>query len=203
MAQVSKSGPAFQHIALMVRDIEASHRFFTEALGFEQCGTLDTETTVRAAGVPVDFRFYRGAPDRHHDFALVQTPDPSPFPPANTQWNMFDNKVGINHIAICYPTREEFLARLQVLRELGVEFRQRGNHGMTHSVYVSDPDGNGIEVLYELPEDVWAGDVNGALNYWSPMPTEGDAALTDDTQYPRLLHLGRRVSHRGEVRGTA
>ena len=114
----------------------------------------------------------------------MQTPDPSPFPPANTEWNMFDNKVGINHIAICYPTREEFLERLQILQTEGVEFRQRGNHGMTHSVYVSDPDGNGIEVLYELPEDVWVGDVNGALNYWDPMPTEGDEALGDRIENP-------------------
>jgi catechol 2,3-dioxygenase len=81
-------------------------------------------------------------PDRHHDFALVQTPDPSAFPPANTHWSMFENKVGINHNAICYPTREEWLARIRHLREVDVEFRQRGNHGMTHSVYVSDPDGN-------------------------------------------------------------
>lgn len=184
MAQTRPSGPSFQHVALMVRDIEASHRFYTEALGFEHCATLDPETTIRSVGVPVDFRFYRGAPDRHHDFALVQTPDPSPFPPPNTKWNMFDNKVGINHIAICYPTRQDFLDRLRVLRELGVEFRQRGNHGMTHSVYVSDPDGNGIEVLYELPEDTWVGDVNGALNYWEDMPTDGEGALDDPVDNP-------------------
>lgn len=176
MAQISASGPAFQHIALMVRDINKSHWFFTEALGFEQCGALDP-----ARGV--DFRFYRGGPDRHHDFALVQTPDPSAFPPANTQWSMFENKVGINHIAICYPTREEWLARIRHMQEVGVEFRQRGNHGMTHSVYVSDPDGNGIEVLYELPESVWSGDVNGALNYWDPMPTDGEESLQDPTDY--------------------
>jgi catechol-2,3-dioxygenase len=26
----------------------------------------------------------------------------------------------------------------------------RGHHGMTHGAYVVDPDGNGIEILYEL-----------------------------------------------------
>jgi catechol 2,3-dioxygenase len=184
MAQVSSSGPTFQHLALMVRDIEKSHRFFTEVLGFEQCGQLTRQTT-EAVGVPgVDFRFYRGAPDRHHDFALVQTPDPSAFPPANTEWGMFNNNVGINHIAICYPNREQWLERLQILKDKGVEFRQRGEHGMTHSVYVSDPDGNGIEVLYELPESVWVNDVNAALNHWTDVPLEGDEALQDRTEYP-------------------
>lgn len=184
MAQTSSAGPAFQHVALMVRDIERSHRFYTEALGFEQCGTLNPQMTIDTVGIPVDFRFYRGAADRHHDFALVQTPDPSVFEPANTEWNMFDNKVGINHIAICYPSRDEFLARIAHLREIGVEFRMRGNHGMTHSVYVSDPDGNGIEVLYELPEEVWVSDVNAALNYYDPLPLEGDEALEDRVENP-------------------
>ena len=184
MAQTSSSGPSFQHLALMVRDIEKSHRFYTEALGFEQCGKLDPQMTVSMVGTPVDFRFYRGAADRHHDFALVQTPDPSAFEPANTEWNMFDNKVGINHIAVCYPSREEFLARLQHLREVGVEFRMRGNHGMTHSVYVSDPDGNGVEVLYELPEEVWVDDVNAALNYFDPVPLDGDESLEDRIENP-------------------
>ena len=123
MSQVRASGPSFQHIALMVRDIEASHRFYTEALGFEQCGKLATRHD--ADGNLIDFRFYRGAPNRHHDFALVQTPDPSVFPPADTNWDMFDNKVGINHIAVCYPTREEFLDRLKVLRACGVLGYQR------------------------------------------------------------------------------
>ncbi len=176
MAQTNPNGPTLQHLALMVRDIEASHRFYTEAVGFEQCGKLGEK-----AGI--DFRFYRGAEDRHHDLALVQIPDPSVFPPANTEWKMIENKVGINHFAICYPDRENFLERLQVLRDLGVEFRQRGNHGMTHSVYVSDPDGNGVEFLYELPESVWLGDVNAALNYWEPMGTDGDSALDDSTDY--------------------
>jgi catechol-2,3-dioxygenase len=181
MAQSNPNGPTFQHLALMVRDIEASHRFYTDVVGMEQCGKLRPETLP-----DVDFRFYRGASDRHHDLALVQIPDPSQFPAANTEWNMVENKLGINHFAICYPSREAFLERLEVVRGQGVEFRQRGNHGMTHSVYVSDPDGNGVELLYELPEEVWIGDVDSALNYWEPMAIDGDEALGDDVEYHRF-----------------
>lgn len=180
MGQTNPKGPTLQHLALMVRDIEASHRFYTEAVGLEQCGKLDQTIPGREG---LDFRFYRGAEDRHHDIALVQIPDPTEFPAANTEWNMIENKMGINHFAICYPTREDFLERLRALQELGVEFRQRGNHGMTHSVYVSDPDGNGVEFLYELPESVWIGDVNGALNFWEDLDLEGEGALEDPTDY--------------------
>ncbi|MDG2112421.1 MAG: VOC family protein [Actinomycetota bacterium] len=185
MGQTNPNGPILQHLALMVRDIEASHRFYTGAVGFEQCGKLGDKS--RSGSQSIDFRFYRGAEDRHHDLALVQIPDPSAFPPANTEWQMVENKVGINHLAICYPSREDFLERLQALRDLGVESRQRGNHGMTHSVYVSDPDGNGVEFLYELPEEVWVDNVNAAPNYWEPMSTEGDDSLEDSTDYHRFV----------------
>jgi len=186
MGQSNPNGPTFQHLALMVRDIEASHRFYTEVVGLEQCGKIRNDVLP-----DIDFRFYRGASDRHHDLALVQIPDPSVFPPPNPEWQMVENKTGINHFAICYPTREAFLERLRIAQEHGVEFRQRGNHGMTHSVYVADPDGNGVELLYELPEEVWVNNVNDALNYWSPMETDGEAALTDDTDYHRFEPAAR------------
>ena len=54
-------------------------------------------------------------------------------------------KVGINHFAVGYPTREEWLARIKHITDKGVKFVIRGNHGMTHSAYISDPDGNIIE----------------------------------------------------------
>ena len=48
----------------------------------------------------------------------------------------------------------------------GVEFVLRGNHGMTHSAYLADPDGHGIEVVYNVPSEAWEGDVDAALNYF-------------------------------------
>jgi catechol 2,3-dioxygenase len=51
-------------------------------------------------------------------------------------------------------------------------------------VYIADPDGNGIEVLYDLPSEVWEGDVDAALSYFENLPREGDEALQDDTDYP-------------------
>jgi catechol 2,3-dioxygenase len=53
---------------------------------------------------------------------------------------------------------------------------------MTHSVYISDPDGPGIEVLYELPRDVWEGDIDAAQSHSEATPTEGPAALQDRTE---------------------
>ena len=99
---------------------------------------------------------------------------------------MFGLPVAINHIAITMPNREAWLKQLAWLRKNNVKFHRRVNHGMTHSVYISDPNGYGVEVLYELPREVWGDNILGALDYAEPVPTEGDAAFADDTDYPHF-----------------
>jgi catechol 2,3-dioxygenase len=124
-------------------------------------------------------RFYSGDHSgklNHHDLALVEMPTLPP--PA---WDMFNSPLAINHIAIALPDREAWLKQLAFLQSRGVTFHRRVNHGMTHSVYITDPNGYGIEVLYELPRDVWEGDIDAALNYAERLPSEGEEALVDKT----------------------
>lgn len=160
------------HLVLNVRDMEASHRFYTEVLGYEQVGVLGD-------AIPLTMRFYSTG-GKHHDIALIEQDQPDDVP---ADWQIMQTRGRINHIAIAYPDREAFLAQLRHLQACGVEFKARANHGMTHSAYINDPDGNGIEVLYELPRNVWAGDINAALNHFEPLPVAGDAALEDDADY--------------------
>jgi hypothetical protein len=41
-------------------------------------------------------------------------------------------------------------------------------------------------VLYDLPAEVWEGDVNAALNYFEHMALTGDESLTDPVDYRRF-----------------
>ncbi|MGE0730745.1 MAG: VOC family protein [Acidimicrobiia bacterium] len=163
------------HLVLNVADIERSHRFYTEILGFEHVLTIEQG---------MHMRFYRSGPGHHHDVALAQVKEPPPPSEEAPRWRLGARTVGVNHIAVAYPDRESFLAQLAHLQANGVAFALRGNHGMTHSVYVADPDGNGIEVLYELPAEVWEGDVKRALLHFEALPKEGPEALEDDADYP-------------------
>jgi catechol 2,3-dioxygenase len=164
------------HLVLNVRNMEESHTFWTEIMGFKQVGELHP----RPDASPPKMRFYsgdHGGKLNHHDLALVEMPSlPSPPP-----WSMFESPLAINHIAIALPSREAWLKQLAFLQSRGITFHRRVNHGMTHSVYINDPNGYGIEVLYELPREVWEGDIDAALNFAERLPTEGQEALVDDT----------------------
>jgi len=164
------------HLVLNVRDIEASHRFYTEGLGWKQIGALGPQA-------PMEMRFYQCRPGSHHDLALVQMADPEAAGPPQ-RWRLAGARstAAINHFAVAYAP-EDFTRQLAYMQAKGVTFEVRGEHGMTHSCYVVDPDGNGIEILYELPAEIWEQDVNGALNYFRPTPTEGADALVDNTDY--------------------
>ena len=166
------------HLVINVRDMEESHKFWTEVLGFKEVG--------RSSRRPM--RFYSGDHSgqmNHHDIALCENPN---LPPPPAEWAMFDLPVAINHIAITMPNREAWLQQLAWLRHKGVKFQRRVNHGMTHSLYIADPNGYGVEVLYELPRAVWGDNIQGALDFAEPVATEGDEAFVDDTDYP---HFGK------------
>jgi len=165
------------HVVLNVYDIEESHKFYTEIIGFTQVGALRPRPEM---GDLPPMRFYSGDHDgklNHHDLALVENPN---LPPRPKEWDMFAGPQAINHVAIAMPDRESWLKKLEELQGHGVKFNLRVNHGVTHSVYINDPNGYGVEVLYELPRELWEGDIDAGLNYLEMLPTEGPEALVDD-----------------------
>jgi catechol 2,3-dioxygenase len=178
------------HLVLNVRSMEESHRFWTELLGFRQVGEL--KPTPQRPNPP-KMRFYSGdrggAYTHHHDIALVENPN-VPEPPR--EWSMFGPALAVNHIAITLPDRESWQRQLAFLQSRGVKFHRRVEHGMTHSLYISDPNGYGVELLYDLPTEVWEGDIDAALNYVKVLPTEGAEALDDRTE--GIPSFGRRES---------
>ena len=164
------------HLVINVRDLEDSHRFWTEIIGLEQVGELHpTEDRPN----PPKMRFYSGRRNgmhNHHDLALMENRN-LPEPPEN--WTLTDLPMAINHIAITLPDRESWLAQLAFMESRGVPVQRRVEHGMTHSVYIRDPNGYGVELLHELPREVWSGDINAALNYLKVLPIKDEAAPAD------------------------
>ncbi len=164
------------HLVLNVRNLDESHQFWTEVVGFKQVGELKATPTRPN---PPRMRFYsgdHGGKMNHHDIALIEN-TALPAPP--DEWAMNGMPMAISHIAISFPDRESWLRQLEWCQARGVKFNRRVEHGMTHSLYINDPNGYGVELLYELPREVWEGDIDAALNFAVAKPTEGKEALED------------------------
>ena len=91
---VSPSG--INHLVLNVRDIEESHKFWTEIVGFKQVGELHSR---HDRPLQPKMRFYSAVNDgkfTHHTVALVESANLPP--PA--EWALVNSQVAINHFAL-------------------------------------------------------------------------------------------------------
>ena len=123
------------HLVLNVRDQETSTKFYTEILGFEVSINREGFGTFLTCG------------KIHHDIALFQAaPDAAPVTPGG---------LGLNHMALQVENFDVLTEFYNKLQKLGVELRTT-DHSMTKSIYITDPDGNGIE-LFCNSQDTAAG----------------------------------------------
>jgi len=126
------------HVHLKVADLDRAIGFYRDALG------LGVTADARAMGLPMAFL---AAGDYHHHIGLnaLDSPDGPP-PPGHT---------GLYHVAFVYPDRHELGKAVQRLVDHGVAVDHGTDHGGTVSVYLDDPDGNGIELYYDRPRHDW------------------------------------------------
>lgn len=136
MAGVKELG----HIVLYVRSLERSVRFYREVLGWRQ---VAPEGSV---GFPAAM-FSGGR--THHELLLIEVgQDAAPIPQGR--------RVGLYHFGLKVgDTDEDLRAMLGRLQEAGVPLMGTADHGMTHSLYLADPDGNEIELYIDVPGADW------------------------------------------------
>ncbi len=120
------------HLVINVRDVETSVKFYREVLGFE--------LSMERPG----FGPFLTCGKIHHDLALFQAaPDAAPVTPGG---------LGLNHMALQVEDFDMLTEYYHRLNELGIVDRTT-DHQMTRSIYLSDPDGNGIELFCNSQEN--------------------------------------------------
>ncbi len=122
------------HVVLNVRNMAASEKFYTEVLGFE--------VATRRPKIPGVFLTCGKI---HHDLALFEVPATAPGKAAQ--------QVGINHMAIQLADTDALKEAYHWLNQKNVPIDRMTDHGMTASLYFSDPDGNGLELFCNTCED--------------------------------------------------
>lgn len=84
---------------------------------------------------------------------------------------------GLYHFAILLPDRKELGIALARLIENGIALGQ-GDHAVSEALYLSDPDGNGIEIYADRPRSTWQRDAEG--NYvMQTAPVDVDGLLEE------------------------
>lgn len=144
------------HIHLTVSDLHRSLKFYREILGFEITANYGEQAVFLSAG------------GYHHHIGLNtwEGKGATPPPPGHT---------GLYHFAILYPSRKELARVVKRLYEVNYKLEGASDHGITESVYVHDPDGNGIELYCDRAPHEW------------PVDTEGHLVM--ETKYLDLLGL--------------
>jgi catechol 2,3-dioxygenase len=152
------AGVEIGHVHLKVADIERSLAFYCGVLGFELTGRYGTEAAFVAAG------------GYHHHIGLNtwQSRGGSPPPPGST---------GLFHVAIRYPTRRSLAVALLRVAEARVPLEGASDHGVSEALYLSDPDGNGIELCWDRPRELWPRPESGARVEMSARPLDLDSLI--------------------------
>ena len=140
-AQPIADGVRIGHVHLKVADLDRALDFYCGVLGFELQQRLGDEAAFVSAG------------GYHHHIGLNtwESAGASPPPPGHT---------GLYHVAFVYPDRRELVRAVQRLRDHGYAIDHATDHSATVSVYLEDPDGNGVELYYDRPREAWF-DENG------------------------------------------
>ena len=100
---------------------------------------------------------------------------------------------GLFHTAFVFPDRTALAATLLRLGALGVRIDGASDHDVSEAVYLTDPEGNGIEVYCDRPADTWRFD--GERIRMGTRPLDLADLLAQAPAPPYDVPVGARVGH--------
>jgi catechol 2,3-dioxygenase len=120
-------------VSLTVSDLECSRQFYERVVGVRSIDRADGSLAFGAPG-GVPFLELRG--------------DPSA-PPLDHR------ATGLFHFAVLMPSRAELARSLRRIAEARWPLSGASDHLVSEALYLSDPDGNGIEIYRDRPPEQW------------------------------------------------
>lgn len=147
-------------VRLVVRDLDRSLRYYQERIGLR---LLRREDGAAALGADQDVLL-----------TLVEQPDALPVQRGRT---------GLYHFALLTPDRVALSRVLNHLLATQTPIDGASDHGVSEALYLSDPDGHGIEIYRDRPRREWPF-VKGSLGMTTdPLDVRGLVAA-DRTRAP-------------------
>ena len=137
---------------LLVKDIDREFRFYEEYFDLQPIRKYQDDH----GGFIYDLGF-RHLSDSSESLPLISlqhSPDakiPSP------------RSAGLYHFAILVPDRVDLAATYLALKGSGIQFEGFADHLVTESLYLRDPENNGIEIYRDRSSEEWPRDAEGHL----------------------------------------
>jgi catechol-2,3-dioxygenase len=131
------------HVVLYVRDLERSRRFYRDVLGWRE---ISPEGGMRFPAAA----FSSGR--THHELLLIEVgQSAAPIPSGR--------RVGMYHFGLKVGTTDDELREARdALQKAGAKVTGASDHGVTHSLYIEDPDGHEIELYIDVQPERWRED---------------------------------------------
>ena len=136
-------------VRLTGSDLTASRRFYEHALGLHP---FEQDDVTLAFG-----------PDPDHRLIELR---------ADSQALPLDRRAtGLFHLAVLLPSRRDLALALTRLAQVRWPLDGASDHLVSEALYLSDPDGNGIEIYRDRPQDEWPrpGDGEGVSMFSIPL----------------------------------
>jgi catechol 2,3-dioxygenase len=167
-------GTAIGTVRLTVADLARSRSFYEQALGLEPSELDDGGLALGRSG----------------EHPLIELHGDSAAPRLNRY------ATGLYHLAVLVPTRRDLALALARLAEARWPLDGASDHLVSEALYLSDPDGNGIEIYRDRPRYEWRRTAGGLEMATLPLDlTNLLGELTGPSTPQPTVPAGTRIGH--------
>lgn len=132
------------HVHLKVADLDRAIAFYSGLLGFDVTQRYGAQAAFLSAG------------GYHHHIGLNTWDSAGGTPPPR-------GHTGLYHTAFLFPNRRALAQVFKRLVDANYPLEGSADHGVSEAIYLSDPDGNGVELYRDRAEADWPRKADGSL----------------------------------------
>jgi catechol 2,3-dioxygenase len=163
-----------QRVGLAVSDLARSADFYERILGLGAIERRRDKAPLGAAGADPALE-------------LIALADPVGVPPGST---------GLFHVAWLHPTRAALADTVRRVAGAGWPIEGTADHGVSEALYLSDPDGLGIEIYVDRPRDQWSRPADGRGVNMVTLPLDLEDLLAQSPDPPTaMVETGTGIGH--------